>query len=323
MRPEPGLANEAAAMHPGGSAHWSSEPEHGSAAALGLMSWVAMACGRRVARAVLHPVTLYFLLTAHAARRHSRRYLGRALARPPGWADLYRHFHAFASTLLDRVYLLRAGLASFDTTVSGQGVVDEALAEGRGAFLLGAHVGSFEALHAVSRARAGLRVAMVMYPDNARLVNAALQAIAPGHHTDIIALGRMDAMLAVRDWLDGGGLAGLLGDRSLPSESARAKLVSLPFLGHPAAFSDAPFRLAELLRRRVVFMAALYGGGARYEVRFEPLADFTERAADTAARERRIRDAVLAYTARLEALCRERPYNWFNFHDFWHEDPAP
>jgi predicted LPLAT superfamily acyltransferase len=28
-----------------------------------------------------------------------------------------------------------------------------------------------------------------------------------------------------------------------------------------------------------------------------------------------------AYLGRLEALCRAHPYNWFNFHDFWQEDP--
>ena len=75
-----------------------------------------------------------------------------------------------------------------------------------------------------------------------------------------------------------------------------------------------------LLRRKVFFMAGLYGGGARYDVQFDLLADFSERASDPAERERRIRAAVEAYVAHLEALCRAYPYNWFNFHDFWLED---
>ena len=103
-------------------------------------------------------------------------------------------------------------------------------------------------------------------------------------------------------------------------EAARAKTVTIDFLGRAAQFSDGPFRLAALLRRRVLFMAGLYLGGDRYDVRFEALADFSVREGDAAERERRIHDAVLAYARRLEALCRERPDNWFNFHDFWHED---
>lgn len=304
------------------SADWSRAPERGNALALRLMSWIALASGRRVARWVLHPVTLYFLLAAGGPRRHSRRYLGRVLGRAAGWCDLYCHFHAFASTILDRVYLLGGRSDLFEISVHGEALIDATLAEGRGAFLVGAHLGSFEALHAVGRDRTGLRIAMVMYQGNAGLISAALRAIAPEHRAEIIALGRVDSMLAIRDWLDGGGLAGLLADRALPGESQRAASLRLPFLGREAEFSDGPFRLAALLRRRVIFMAGLYDGGARYDVRFELLADFSDRISDPAERERRIREAVEAYAARLEAWCREWPYNWFNFHDFWHEDTA-
>jgi predicted LPLAT superfamily acyltransferase len=269
---------------------------------------------------VLHPITLYFVLFAPAPRRHSRRYLTRALGRAAGWRDVYRHFFTFTATVLDRVYLLGGCMDLFDLNVHGEALIDATLAEGRGAFLVGAHAGSFEVLRAVGQSRTGLRIAMVMYPDNARLINQALRAIAPHDEPQIIALGRRDSMLAVRDWLDGGGLAGLLGDRALPGESRRAGSIRVDFLGREASFSDGPFRLAALLRRRVVFMTGLYAGGNRYDVRFQALADFSQRAADSAERERHIREAVFAYAARLEAVCHEQPYNWFNFHDFWRED---
>ena len=299
---------------------WSHTPERSNALALRVMSWIALTCGRRVARWVLHPITLYFVLFAPVPRRHSRRYLSRALGRPAGWRDVYRHLFTFTATILDRVYLLSGRMHLFDVSVHGEALIDATLAEGRGAFLVGAHIGSFEALRAIGQNRSGLRIAMVMYPDNARLINHALRAIAPHYQPKIIALGQRDSMLAVRDWLDAGGLAGLLADRALPGESQRAGSIGVSFLGREASFSDGPFRLAALLRRRVVFMAGLYAGGNRYDVRFTALADFSQRAADPAAREQHIRDAVLAYAAQLESICREQPYNWFNFLDFWHED---
>jgi hypothetical protein len=306
-------------------ADWSSQPERSNALALRVMSWIARRCGRRIARGVLHPISWYFLLFAPAPRRHSRRFLTRALGREPSWRERLRHLHRFAATVLDRVYLLGGQLDLFDVTVQGEGLIEETLAQGRGAFLVGAHIGSFEALRAVGEGRGALRIAMVMYPDNARLINAALRAIVPGHAPKIIALGRMESMLAVQDWLDGGGLAGMLADRSLPGRSPlagaqRGGSVRVSFLGVDAEFNDGPFRLAALLRRKVVFMAGLYRGGARYDVRFEALADFTERITDAAERECRIRVATLAYARLLEALCREQPDNWFNFHDFWRED---
>ena len=120
----------------------------------------------------------------------------------------------------------------------------------------------------------GLRVAMIMYEDNARLINETLAALAPKSELHTIALGRIDAMLAIRRWLDEGGVAGVLADRSLPAQSQRSKAIALPFLGAPALFPDGPFRLAAMLRRKVVFMAGLYRGGRDYDLRFVELADF-------------------------------------------------
>jgi predicted LPLAT superfamily acyltransferase len=112
----------------------------------------------------------------------------------------------------------------------------------------------------------------------------------------------------------------MLADRSLPQESARGDgTVMLPFLGVDAPFPDGPFRLAMLLRREVIFMVGLYRGGNRYDVRFAQIADFRVPSDDPAAA---VHAAMQRYVETLEALCREAPYNWFNFHDFWREDPA-
>lgn len=310
-----------------GAAGWAHQPERSNMVALRVICWLALTCGRRATRLVLHPICLYFLLFAPAPRRHIKRYLFRAIGPQAGWADGYRLLHAFASTVLDRVYFLRGRMELFDVRIRGQEPVEAEVLSGRGAFLLGAHVGSFEAMGACRQHSAdhgALRLAMLMFTDNAQRISSILETIAlPELRPHIIALGRPHSMLALRDWLDGGGLGGLLADRTLPGGedmSQRSNNLTLPFLGQPAVFNDGPFRLAALLRRKVFFMAGLYGGGARYDVRFEPLADFSERLTDPVQREQRIRAAVEAYVARLEALCREHPYNWFNFHDFWLED---
>lgn len=308
---------------------WLRQPERSNTFALRLMVWIALFGGRRLARVLLHPITAYFVLFSPTQRRHSRRYLDRALGRPANWLDGYRHVHSFAATILDRLYLLRGPVDRFALTTHGTGLLDATLEAGRGAFLVGAHFGSFEALRLVGRARPQRRIAMVMYPDNAQRINDALAAIAPDARPEIIALGRRESMLAIRDWLDAGGLAGLLADRSLPPSAgadpmlaagAREAPAMIDFLGHPAPFADGPFRLAALLRRPVIFMAGVYLGGNRYDVRFEPLADFSAGFASPAEREQAIRAALVAYVARLEALCRAHPTNWFNFHDFWDED---
>ena len=318
---------------PMAGADWTAQCERSHLWVLRLMRWIAVHAGRRLARSVLHPITLYYLLANPPARRASADYLARALGRPARLADVYRHIHRFAATILDRVYFLQARVDQFEVRTSGAQAVHRHLGTGAGAMLVGAHLGSFEALRAIAQQQQ-LPVAMLMYEDNARLINATLAALAPQVQLQTIALGRPGAMLALRRWLDDGGLAGLLADRTLPAaaqqsqRSQRSRSLRLPFLGQPARFSDGPFRLAALLRRPVYFMAGIYHGGNRYEVRFIELADFRNAsgpggpggAAGPAAIEARILEAMQAYVALLESLCRESPYNWFNFFDFWADD---
>jgi len=314
----------------GESGDWAHAPERSNMLALRFIVMMALVFGRHITRLLLPPIALYFLLFAPAQRRHIKRYLFRAIGPKAGWVDGFRLLHAFASTVLDRVYFLRGRLDLFKVKIEGNEPLDVELANGRGAFLLGAHVGSFEALGACKQQthQRHMRLAMLMYPDNAQRITGILNAIAvPELRPHVIALGRPHSMLELRDWLDSGGLGGMLADRTLPGGEEqpahqRGNNIVLPFLGQPAVFNDGPFRLAALLRRKVFFMAGLYDGGARYDVRFDPLADFGERAASPAEREQRIRAAVEAYVARLEAMCRAYPYNWFNFHDFWLEDAA-
>jgi len=303
--------------------NWAAERERSHIWALHLIRWIALTAGRSATRCLLHPIAFYFLLTHGKARRASARYLSRALKRPAGWRDVYRHIHCFASTVLDRIYFLQERFDQFDITLTDGAVIHNPIDTGEGVMAVGAHLGSFEALRAVAQSRGG-RVAMLMYEDNARLINATLAAVAPQARLHTIPLGQPGAMLSLRRWLDEGGIAGLLADRTLPGHSARSRTLWLEFLGQPAAFSDGPFRLAALLRRRMIFAAGLYHGGNRYELRFAELADFRMLAAENREdADRRVREAMLRYVRLLESLCLQAPYNWFNFFDFWADDADP
>jgi predicted LPLAT superfamily acyltransferase len=100
-------------------------------------------------------------------------------------------------------YLLQEHYDQFELRQNGIEAMDDALAKGDGVLMIGAHLGSFEALRALGRGN-GIRVALIMYEDNARALNAALTALAPGTQIHTIALGRLDAMLSLRRWLDSG-----------------------------------------------------------------------------------------------------------------------
>ncbi len=294
-----------------GQADWMQQEERSHALALRFMVWLSLTFGRRLGRVVLHGIAAYFVLFAPSARRASRHYLERALGRPANWRDGYRHVLSFASSIHDRVYLLNDRFDQFDIEILGVEAVHESLDKGQGALLIGAHLGSFEVLRALGWGAGRLKVAMLMYKDNARKINATLAAINPKAMQDIIPLGRLESMLEVRDKLDDGYIVGMLADRTLGADET----VMLDFLGHEAPFPVGPWRMAAMLQRPVFFMTGLYLGGNRYQVRFEPLADFSQ--IGRAERKDAIEGAMKRYADCVARHCREAPYNWFNFFNFW------
>lgn len=292
-------------------ADWAQTPERSNLLLMRIMAWISLHLGRRVSRALLHPIAAYFLLFSPAGRSASTDYLKRALGRAPRWRDLYAHFFAFAATIHDRVYLVNRRFELFDFDIHGQNELDQLLAAGEGVFLIGAHLGSFEVIRAVGRKHVDLRVAMMMHEGNARKINAILAALNPQAVQEIIALGHIDSMIKVSERLAEGYAIGILADRSLDSDS----LQRVQILGAEAQLPVGPFRMAALLRRPMIFMTGLYLGGNRYAVHFDPLADFSSVA--RGEREAAVEAAVIRYAALLDQYCRLAPYNWFNFFQFW------
>ena len=293
------------------AAEWVTHRERGSMTLLRIMTFLSLRLGRPGGRLFLYLIAAYFFAFAPTARRHARAYLRRALGREPGAADRFRHVLTFATTIHDRVYLLKERFDLFDISLAGEELMRAAHLAGHGAFLMGSHVGSFEIIRTVGRRQPGLRVAMAMYEENARRVNTMLAAVNPSARPDVIALGHMDSMLKIQEYLDQGTFVGVLGDRTLADEATQ----QVSFLGQRARFPVGAMRAAAIMRRPVIFMIGLYRGANRYHVAFEPLADFS--GVEPAQRDAAVHAAVERYAGVLEKYVRSDPYNWFNFFDFW------
>jgi predicted LPLAT superfamily acyltransferase len=292
-------------------AEWTRHPERGDPTLLRLMTRASLLLGRRASRLILYGIAGYFFVCAPRARRASLEYLPRALGRPARARDRFRQLMSFATTIHDRLFLLNERYDLFDISIEGEALMVELLRRRRGAFLIGAHVGSFEATRAVGRRQRELRVAMLMYEERARKLNAMLAAINPAAALETVALGSLESMLQLRALLEQGVFVGMLADRTPGDEES----ITVSFLGHPARFPTGPLRAAALLGQPVILMLGLYLGGNRYRVVFEPLADFSS--VPSREREDAVRAAAARYAERLEAHCRRHPYNWFNFYRFW------
>lgn len=297
--------------HAAAAPRWRRAPERSNVALLRCMVAIACHLGRPAARALLPFICLYFMVFSRGTRAASTLWLTRALGRPPRWRDTYRHYHAFAATLLDRVFLLQDRLSRFQVEFVADPESLALFRSGRGVLLMGAHMGSFEVTRTLGRIIGAVRVRMVMYAENAHKVNGVLHALNPALADDVILLDRPDAMLRVEESLEVGDAVGVLADRVLGDEP----VARVPFLGVPAPFPLGPFRMAAILGAPVVQMVGLYRGGNRYTVHLAFLADF--RGIPRQERSAAMAQAQARYVGRLEEWAREAPYNGFNFFDQW------
>ncbi|GAB3346401.1 LpxL/LpxP family acyltransferase [Lysobacter tyrosinilyticus] len=301
---------------------WKQRPEGGGFFAIWLIRAIARRGGRAVARSLLWPITGYFLLMRAPERRASLAYLRRVLPMQPRLWHVARHIHTFASTILDRVFLLGGQLERFDFQVEGLPPLEAQLEQGRGLLVLGSHLGSFDALRVLATRKPDLRVRVLLDKAHNPAMQQLLDAINPRLAADIIDAGQPGPaiVLAIKEALDAGALVAMLADRAMAGEPA----VEAELLGDRARFPTAPWLIAGVLQVPVALAFGLYRGGNRYELVFEPLSDGLSLPRNERAQ--RLSGLVQTYAARLQHHARRAPYNWFNFFDFWQTHdaiPAP
>ncbi|HXO94353.1 MAG TPA: hypothetical protein VN825_09465, partial [Candidatus Acidoferrum sp.] len=290
---------------------WLNLPERGTPASLGLIAWIAERVGRPIARLVLYPITLYFLISARTARRASCEFLKRARGSSVPYWDVLRHFYYFAATILDRVYLLHGEFDRFDVTIKGKEVLQRQNENGKGCILLGSHLGSFEVLRTLGVTQGGFSLKVLMDTAHNQNISRFFDALNPAIAGTVIAPDRPDTLIRARESLDAGCFLGMLGDRVFGAE----KTTRCHFLGAPATLPAGPILLAAMMHCPVILFFGLYRGGNRYDIYFEHFAD--EIVLNREHRADEIQSWMQRYVARLEHYARLAPYNWFNFYSFW------
>jgi predicted LPLAT superfamily acyltransferase len=296
--------------------HWQSRPEGGGRFALWLIRSIALYGGRGFARLFLYPITLYFYWRRKLEREASREFLARVLPGRVGAWQVMKHIHCFASTMLDRVFLLARGERGFDIQVEGLEALNDYIARGQGVLLFGSHQGSFEALRAISTRRPEVQLRVLLDKQKTPALTQLLEALAPDIGDKVIDASQDGASVALQmaEACAQGALVAMLADRGREHEVLRRT----GLLGSPAPFPVSPWLLAHTLRVPVVLCFGLYLGGNRYRLVFEA---FAERV-DVPRQDRaQALDAVIArYAGRVEHYIHQAPYNWFNFYDFWQQD---
>ncbi len=305
---------------------WHEQRERGSVLGIRFTAWLYRRVGRGAARLLLYPIVLYFYLTGRSARAASRQYLerlhatpdgARTLGGPPTSRQVFRHFLEFASTILDRVGIWLGRREDFELTVHGMEILNEIAEQGRGGLVLGAHLGSFEAMRLVAMLRSPISVSVLMYTQKAVRINQLFRRLGMGDDVKVRVIqvepGSFAHVMEVKAAIARGEVVTVLADRIHPSEAQRS--LEVEFLGGKASLPQGPFLLGSALGCPILFMVGLRSGDRRYDIHVERLAERLE--APRAARAAALARIGQAYAERLAHYCTVAPFQWFNFYDFW------
>ncbi|MGF6481685.1 glycosyltransferase family 2 protein [Paraburkholderia sp. JPY419] len=288
------------------------------------MSLLALSCklfGRRFTALWLHPVVAYFLVTGRAARAASGNYFAHLNAVAPsaemprpGWLSAYRHMLAFAQSGFDKLAAWTGRVDDTDVTFDDPAAFEALIASGKGALVIGAHLGNLEMMRALAIRGDHAKVTAVVYTEHARRFNEVLAASNREFARHLLEVGDFGPETAVlmQQRIDAGELLVIVGDRVPAREAGRT--TDAQFLGASAPFAQGPYVLAHALGCPVYLFFCLKERDG-YRMYFEPFAERIElprrdRAQHLAAWAQR-------YALRLEHYCRKAPYQWFNFFDFW------
>ena len=306
---------------PVGGPVWSDHNERGSGLWVQIALWGVRCFRPGCIRVFLPVVALYYFLAAGAARRSSQEYLSRVAVfsgkQAPRLRDSYFHIYTFAQVILDRFALWSGRADAFDVVYHGRRHMQSLLDRGKGAMLVGAHLGNFDVLRLIAR-EAKIPVNVLMYIDNAQRINEAFQKLDPESMIRVINVSPNSPRMAfeIRECVKRGEFVAVLSDRVGPNTKRRVS--RLEFLGEEAPFPEGPFFVAMLMELPVILTIALKRGPKDYEVFMEEISDGQIDAGIT--RKEAVLKQMARFVSRLEHYCLTDPLQWFNFFDFWSGD---
>ena len=292
------------------------------------MFWILKLLPPVVMRVLAFPIGFFFWLFAPKARKASAVYLARLHATVPSQRRRHslKHILSFAIALTEKVEVWAGKFSFKQIQFQDDDVADlvRALEAGRGVMLMVSHLGNSELL----RALADYHETGVTKPFVVNTVadfaitskfNALIEKINANAMVNLIDANNIgaDTIIMIQERLERGEIIVISGDRV--SANTRNRFVTVPFLGKEAPFAYGSFLLAALLDVPTYFMFGLRKKDISVRPQYNLYVKKSAVHFDCGRRERemRIRQMVAEYAAELEAHCKQNPYQWYNFFDFW------
>jgi predicted LPLAT superfamily acyltransferase len=302
------------------SPHWAQIEEYSVIWGMRFLVRVYLLFGRTVLQLFLYPVVSYYWLINRDARHASQAYLNKvALVAPSlklngslGWT--FKHFISFANAIIDKLAAWSGALTANDVEYHGRDDLFKLIRNGRGAVLLGSHLGNLDVCRVIADFDKTLRINVLVHTKHAEKFNRLLNQSTDNTRLTLIQVTEITAATSIflSDKIDAGELVIIAADRTPVSN--RQRVTQVTFLGAKAVFPQGPFILAALLKCPVYTVFCLKQQGKQV-LYFDHFCDQLNLPRKT--REQAMQQIVQRYAERLQRYCLKEPLQWFNFFDFW------
>jgi len=290
-----------------------------------------------ILRVLAFPVGFFYFLFSKKARDESKRFLQKAApfteqskmakkCRSP-FGPL-RHIVSFSLNLVEKLESW-GGKFQFKNIHFQNDDIEELIDElenGKGVFLITSHLGNIELLRGLaSFNKTGLsrktQVIAVIDTKVNENFSRMLKELNPQSNFDIINAGEIGPQTAVimEEKLAEGAMVTIAGDRTAANADGQKKNLMIPFLGENAPFSQGIFYLAVLMKVPVYFVFALRKGELSLTPEYDMHVHKSTLSFECSRKERFAQSSLLAnsFAVLLEKYCKENPFQWYNFYDFW------
>lgn len=255
--------------------------------------------------AFLKLVTFYYYLFSPTKKYLLDFYqnsLGYSLAESKKLAR--KNYYVFGQTLVDRFAFLMGKGNEYKHKSTGGQYLQDLVSEGKGAFLLSAHVGNWELAGNFLKGNYDAKVNVLMYEAEAEKLRDFFNATTGGVQFNIIGIkDDFSHIIKIHAALKRNEFICLHADRNMPG----AKTMSLDFFGRKASFPLGPFLMASKFDAPVCYVYNLKTDKYFYNLSCAtPI--YEKKSAEELGK---------TYVEILESKIKENPEQWFNFYDFF------
>jgi len=240
--------------------------------------------------------------------------------------NTYRQILSFAICLIEKIegWCGKSDLSHVVFHEDDVVELKQSLAHGKGAMLIGSHLGNMELFRSLAmEGQTGVGkmvgVTAIMDMKVTSSFNQAMSELNSKTYMDVVSSDSIgvDTVEVLQKRLEDGGLVVIAGDRT--SANSPQRNIRLPFLGKEAEFPFGSFFLASILEAPVYFVFALRVKDITLKSRYDMYVKKSTVDFNCSRKEKKLRIEKLCseFKCELEKYSCRHPYQWYNFFDFW------